>query len=73
MCDVMLAKIRFRSHAQGARLFLQSSELGPPQSLTLRRVCPLPLWFRGGDTTANGRGVCIGGSNSHEGTDTVVL
>ncbi len=30
---------------QSARLFLQSSELGPPT--THRRVCPLPLFFWG--------------------------
>jgi hypothetical protein len=32
---------------QTARLFLRSSALGPPNPLTRRRMCPLPLWFRG--------------------------
>jgi hypothetical protein len=41
---------------QSTRLFLQSSELGPPQpSLTCRRVCP-PLWFRGGPGGLAGEG-----------------
>jgi hypothetical protein len=39
---------------QSARLFLQSSELGPPSPLTHRRVC-LPLWCWG-YTLACGRG-----------------
>ncbi len=33
---------------QSAKLFLQSSELGLPQPLTRRRVCPLPLDPGGG-------------------------
>jgi hypothetical protein len=60
MCDVMLAKIRFRSHAQSARLFLQSSELGPPQSLTLRRVCPPPFGSAGGTHPLTGEGWVLG-------------
>ncbi len=37
---------------QSAKLFLQSSELGLPQPLTRRRVCPPPpLWHRGKEHT----------------------
>jgi hypothetical protein len=53
------------------RLFLQSSELGPPPPLTRRRVCT-PLWFRRGVIPDCGRGDG-GGPNLNEGTDTVVL
>ncbi len=42
------------------RLFLQSSELGLPHPLTPWRVCPLPLWFRGGTHSLGREGV--GGS-----------
>jgi hypothetical protein len=42
----------------------------PPHPLTRRRVCP-PLWFRGRGHTLAGEEV--GGPNSEEGTDTVVL
>jgi hypothetical protein len=58
---------------QRTKLSLQSSELGPP--LTRRRKCttPPPLWL-GGTHSLTGEGVdCGGGSNSNEGTDTVVL
>jgi hypothetical protein len=46
---------------QSAKLFLQSSELGPPplHPITHRRVCqvPTPLWFRGeGHTRLRERG-----------------
>ncbi len=42
---------------QSARLFLQSSELGLPQPLTRRQVCPPhPLVPGGGGTLAGGRG-----------------
>ncbi len=46
---------------QSTRLFLQSSESGPPPH-PLRRVCPLPLWFRGGgihSLAGEGQGVPI--------------
>jgi hypothetical protein len=33
---------------QSAKLFLQSSELGLPQPITRRRVCPLPSVLGGG-------------------------
>jgi hypothetical protein len=56
---------------QSARLFLQSSELRHPHPLTRRRVCSPLLWFRRGYTLTAGEGV--GGPNSDEGTDTVVL
>jgi hypothetical protein len=56
---------------QSARLFLQSSELRLPHPLTRRRVCSPLLWFRGGYTLTAGEGV--GGPNSDEGIDTVVL
>ncbi len=42
----------------------------PPPTIG-RRVCPLPLWFRGGTFSLAGRG--WGGPNSDEWTDTVVL
>ncbi len=41
----VMAQSRLRT-----RLFLQSSELGPPHPLTCRRVCPLLLWFWWGNT-----------------------
>ncbi len=57
---------------QSAKLFLQSSELGLPQPLTRRRVCPPPAWFRGeGYTRWRERG--WESPNSNEGTYTVVL
>ena len=37
----------------------------PPNPLTRRWICPLPLYFRGGDTLACGRGG--GGLNSDQG------
>jgi hypothetical protein len=54
------------------QLFLQSSELGLPQTLTRRRVCPLPLYNVGeGHTRWRERG--WESPNSNEGTNTVVL
>jgi hypothetical protein len=56
---------------QSAKPFLQSSELGLPQPLTSRRVCP-PPWFWGeGHTRWRERG--RESPNSDEGTFTVVL
>jgi len=56
---------------QSAKPFLKSSELGLPQPLTRRRVCP-PFWFRGeGHTRCRYRG--RDSPNSNEGTYTVVL
>ncbi len=52
-------------------LFLQSSELGLPQPLTRRWVCP-PLWYRmEGHSRWRERG--WESPNSNEGTHTVVL
>jgi hypothetical protein len=61
----------YRSQSrQSAKLFLHSSELGLPQPLACRRVCPPRTGGR--DTLAGERGV--GGSpNSDEGTYTAVL
>jgi hypothetical protein len=42
---------------QSAKLFLLSSELGLPQPLTRRRVCPLPPRSGGSGTLAGERGV----------------
>ncbi len=58
---------------QSARLFLQSSELRlpHPHPLTRRRVCSPPPLVQGGYTLTAGEGV--GGPNSDEGTDTMVL
>jgi hypothetical protein len=56
---------------QSGKLFLQSSELGLPQPLTRRQVCP-PPFGSGGGTLACGRGGW-GSPNSDEGTSTVVL
>ncbi len=57
---------------QSAKLFLQSSELGLPQSLTRRRVRPPPLRFWGeGQTRWREKG--WGSPNSDEGTHSVVL
>ncbi len=56
---------------QSTKLSLKSSELGLPRPLTCKRVCaPLlvPVW--GGHTRLREGS---GGSNSNEGTDTVVL
>ncbi len=57
---------------QSARIFLQSSELGLPHSLTRRRVClPLLPFGSGGRThslAGEGRS-----PNSDDGTDTLVL
>ncbi len=47
---------------QSARLFLPTSELGPPILLPPGECVPSPLWFRGGDTLACGRGGGGGGS-----------
>ncbi len=55
---------------QSAKLFLQSSELGLPQPLTRRRSCPPFGWGGGTHALASGG---VGGPNSDEGTDTVVL
>jgi hypothetical protein len=60
-----------QSRQSASRLFLQSSDLGLPHPLIRGRVCPLPLWFRGGHTLLLERG--WEGPNSDEGTDTVVL
>jgi hypothetical protein len=54
---------------QSAKLFLKSSELGLPQPLTRRRVCPPPPGE--GDTRWRERG--WESHNSDEGTNTVVL
>jgi hypothetical protein len=57
---------------QSAKLFLQSSELGLPQPLKRRRVCPLPPGSGGeGHTRWRERG--WESPNSDEGTYTVVL
>jgi hypothetical protein len=59
-------------YRQSAKLFLQSSELGLPQPLTRRRVCPPPPRFWGeGHTRWRERG--WESPNSDEGTYTVVL
>ncbi len=55
---------------QSAKLFLQSLELGLPQPLTSRRVCPPPFGSGGGAHSLAGE---LGGPNSDEGTYTVVL
>jgi hypothetical protein len=54
---------------QSDRLFFQSSELGP-FTHSPAGECVTPLSFGGGDTLA---GDGVEGSNSDEGTDTVVL
>ncbi len=46
----------FHPQSRRAKHCLLSPELGLPQPLTRRRVCPPPLWFRGRDTLACGRG-----------------
>jgi hypothetical protein len=59
---------------QNAKLFLQSSELGLPQPLTRRRVCPTPPLVPGGGAHSLAReGVGESSPNSDEGTYTVVL
>jgi hypothetical protein len=57
---------------QSARLSFQSSELGPPAPTRKGMLLPPPFGSKGGDTLACGMGVGRG-SNSDEGTDTVVL
>ncbi len=61
---------RTSQRRQSARLFLQSSELGPPHPLTHREGAP-PLVPGGGTHRLAVEGV--GGLNSDEGKDTVVL
>jgi hypothetical protein len=57
---------------QSAKLFLKSSELGVPQPLTRRRVCPpTPRFWGEGLTRGRERG--WESPNSDEGTYTVVL
>jgi hypothetical protein len=56
---------------QSAKLFLQSSEMGLPQPLTRRRVCP-PFSSGGRGTLAGERGGWES-PNFDEGTYTVVL
>jgi hypothetical protein len=56
---------------QSANLFLQSSELGLPQPLTRRRMCPPPRFWGEGHTCWRERG--WESPNSDEGTYTVVL
>ncbi len=57
---------------QSARLYVHSSELGPTTPLTRKGVLILPLLGRRGEThSLAGEG--IGGPNSDEGTDTLVL
>ncbi len=50
---------------------VQSSELGPSLPHPQASWSPPPLWFRGRDTLACGKGV--GGPHSDEGTDTLVI
>jgi hypothetical protein len=54
---------------QSAKLFLQSSELGLPQPLTRRRVCPPKFW---GEGYTRWREKGWESSNSDEGSYTVV-
>ncbi len=56
---------------QSAELFLKSSQLGLPQSVTRRRVCPPPPVLGGGAHTLAREG--LGSPNSNEGTYTLVL
>ncbi len=64
-------KERRAQSRQSARLFLQTSELGPPHTPSSRWVCTPPPLVPGGGTLACGRGGG-GGPNSDEGTDDVV-
>jgi hypothetical protein len=71
---VIIVSVCIAQSRQRTRLFLQSSESGPPHPLTCRQVCPLLLWFWGEGTqllTTTREGV--GDPNSDEGTDTVAL
>ncbi len=74
LSDFMLRDATFcsstfgRRSGQSARIFLQSSEMGPPPppvTLTRRRVCPPSFGAGGRDTLAGGEEVK--GSNSDEG------
>ncbi len=58
---------------QSAKPFLKTSELGLPHPFTRRRVCtpPPPAFGSGGAHSLAGERV--GGPNSDEGADTVVL
>jgi hypothetical protein len=58
-------------HGQSAKLFLQSSELRLPTPSPAGECPPSPLVPGEGDTLTAGEGV--GGPNSDEETDTVVL
>ncbi len=57
---------------QSAKLYLKSSELGLPNPLSRRRMCPPTLWSRGGGHTRLRERVW-GSLNSDEGTYTIVL
>jgi hypothetical protein len=41
---------------QSARLYTQSSALGPPHPSPARECCPPPIWIQGGSTLACGWG-----------------
>ncbi len=47
LSNLTLLKFPHPQSRQSAKLILQSSELGLPQLLTRRRVCPSSPWFRG--------------------------
>jgi hypothetical protein len=57
---------------RSARLSLQSSELDPPTPSPADECCPSPL-VPGGGGTHSLAGERVGGSNSDDGTDTVVF
>jgi hypothetical protein len=63
---------RFPQSRQSAKRFLKSSELGLPQPLTCRRVCPPTLWS-GGEGTLAGERRGWESPNSDEKTYTVAL
>ncbi len=60
-----------RVYIQNWQAFYQLSELGPPHLLARKRVLLSPLSPRGETHSLAGEGV--GGNNSDDGTDTLVL
>jgi hypothetical protein len=52
---VVLLLLRFPQSRQSAKRFLKSSDLGLPQPLTCRRMCPPTLWSGGEGTLAGER------------------
>jgi hypothetical protein len=71
MTTFILCVDLFPQSIQSARLSLQLSELAPPAPSPASEFCPLHMGPMGEPHSLAGEGV--GGPNSNEGTDTLVL